>query len=479
MVVMAGICAGLLFSTVAAPPIASRPAESPLRSQSPAAAVSLPAAIALAKDHDPDLRYLRELHAAERYRIAEQYRAAFPRVRVSYSHSDTVQYGGADTRIRRVGIGLEQLLYNGGRTRRAVRLARTERDLRRITVEQHEREIEMTVIRAYLQAIGLARRIQISRQNLAIAEAQLQVGEKEHLLARTTELSLRELRLAVLDQELALRQLRVERDTALKRLTRLIHAPGETPPLPILLQGELDLAYTGILSQNLAQAGKAGALQDTRRYAEQQAFLDRAVTQEQIARRGILPRVTADGELSISGREFPLNEPGFSLGVRIELTPAYGSASLRGNVGSPSAHARTRSAETQFAPVERLERLYSTAGARSERLRAEAAFAHFDRALAGELQHELDEIALLRSQAALLRSRISAQQDRVHIVSTQVDIGEIPRLQVLKAVSELNVLENSLADHIVRLFERELALLDIIGADIESRFAAIIEERAK
>ena len=474
MVTILSALAALALTAVHPQPLSSTPRR--FSRYSDEQSISLATAITRAKENDSELRFLRERYALERFHLAEQYRRVLPRVHLSYTHSDTVQYGGPDNRSRRLAFGVEQLLYDGGRTRRAFRIARIDRELRRITTEQRKRALKTEVTRAYLHVLGLARRVELSRQNLEIGLGQLQVAEQEYLLGRMTNLSLTEVRLAVQEQELAVRQLTVQHAAARRTLSRLIHAPGARESQELKPRGSLDLGYTGSMSRDSLNRYVVEAARSSEGYEEHTARIARALTQEQIARRGVLPRLTADGELSVSGREFPLDEPAFSVGLRVELIPAYSGASLQSSAGSPRPETRSRTASLAVTPVERLDRLYHTGQARNDRLRAEAEFARFDAATVDDISRQLGEIEALRDHAAVLRERIAAKRERMTVVSTQVELGERPRLDVLRAVSELNELENTLADLVVSLFERELALMDAIGADGDPQIDAIVPE---
>ncbi len=442
-----------------------------------AGSISLEEAITRTAEHDPELRYLQELYAIERYRAAAAYRGVFPRVRISYSHSDTVHYNQLDTRVRRAAVGVEQLLYDGGRTRRSFALLRSRRELRRIAVEERKRELETGVTGSYVAVLGLRRQIDIRSRTLALAQAQLEVARRERALERTTGLSIRRIELVVGEQELEIHELQLAHTAALQRFAALLYPPGEVPVRPLYPAGALNLRYNGTLSERTTPQEALRLWSHSRGRTEQLLRLEKGETRDQIARRGVLPRVTADGEVSMSGREFPLDQPGFSLGVRLELSPLWSSTSFRGAVSSPYADARTRAAETELVPGDRLDHRYDRAHARSARREAEARVARFESSSAAGVVHAFDEIAIAREQASLMRRRIALKREGIAIADLRAELGEISRLELLEEIVELTALENELARRLVRLHEREIALLHTVGLDLDQTTAAIIEIR--
>lgn len=432
--------------------------------------IDLTRAVALAQDNDPDLQYLRSLHAADRYRVADRYRAAFPRLSLSYAHSDTVAYASPDNRSRRASIGVEQLLYDGGRTRRAIRIARTDRDLRGLAAEKREREIAHTVTRSYLQVLALRQRVEISESTLEISRAHLEIGRTRHALEQTTSLSLRELELNLQSQELDLLELQLEHVAASRRFARLID-PLNEQRYP---EGRLNIEYSGLPYEMLRSIRPADGVSRSRAYAEQRAYLRQAVQREQVARRGFLPRVSLEGELSATGNEFPLDRPGFSIGVRVQLAPVLGSASVAGSVGSPYPDARTRTVESSMVPLERLTNLYSVADARSERLRAEASYTRHRDTEISDLSLAIEDIGRRREHIALLRRRIATQRERIAISELRAELGELTRLDLLEQIEQLNALESRLADGVVDLHERELSLLERTGFEYEPALSSKI-----
>jgi outer membrane protein len=107
---------------------------------------------------------------------------------VSYSRNNDVfdrVYGGLSENYRlNAGVALSYNLFDGGLRRASVRRARSSVESARLSLEQQERDLALSVETTYLELVRLARILEIARRTSELAAEDLRLAEERYRVGK-------------------------------------------------------------------------------------------------------------------------------------------------------------------------------------------------------------------------------------------------------------------------------------------------------
>ena len=111
--------------------------------------IGLETAIGDALRNCKELEYARYDQRLAAARLKAGVRQFLPAVQIGYTASDSVTYDSADSRIRKLSLGLKQLLFDGGRLGRERKNQKEELALNEIVLRGTTEELILSVIDVY------------------------------------------------------------------------------------------------------------------------------------------------------------------------------------------------------------------------------------------------------------------------------------------------------------------------------------------
>jgi len=232
-------------------PAAGQPAGAPVR-------LSIEDAIARAIPASEPVASARAGYESARYQIDAAWSGLLPQVDLNASYTRTLKtefagvftdlpmegtqslpFGQADT--WRAGMTIVQSIYDGGRTRASVALARSGAAISRLGVDSTQTQAVFAVAQSYYDAVLAVRQVEIAEQTLEQAEESLQQTIISNQQGVLPEFDVLRAEVARDNQRTLLIQFRAERDVAFIRLKRLV---GVAPPTSLELTSPLELPAT-------------------------------------------------------------------------------------------------------------------------------------------------------------------------------------------------------------------------------------------
>lgn len=469
-----GLCGAGLGGLWADPPaVSGAPAGKAARSGAQAlaaAALDIDTAVQLAVGSSDELRfaYLERNLAAERTRLSV--RSFLPAVTLGYAQNQTVAYGGPDSRLRRLSVGLQQTLFARGIRVQQYRLRTVELGLQSRALAQARAGLVLEVINLYLAALKLRLQRGILEDSHRNALSQLAVAAEELRLGEITELAYLELTVAAKDLELELARMRQAEERAAFELRRALGLE-EDPEV----SGTINENYQGLLEDREPAWYVAACLSRNLELHRKQAELYGLRGQLAQSKASWLPGIVARLDLSMAGEQFPLTEPGFSLGLDFELAPPLLPAAGGVTAGTSGTRERsvgmTGSFEVGGNVEELLARRLSTLKLDQARGQLDALKRELEFAVREQLQarqHQLEALKLLRQKQGI------AERGQ-GIRSLMVELGELTRLEFVEGETALARLRIEILTGVVELFNREVALLEQCGLPgLETSHRAIV-----
>lgn len=279
-------------------------------------------AISLALENSQDQHY-QQMMALEQMRNATlSVKDFLPQFGVSYSESDAVNVGQVDSRSKSLQFTVRQLIFDGGQAWNQYQLDKIGSLFNYEASLQSLEEFKGGILDGYQGIVMQQRVVDIKKRLKEAGFARLAVLAKELELGLAREIDyldyLISCRKLEQEEELAQEALEIQVESFRQSLglaygTRLIvenhgekrDEAGELEKIyPVFPHFEKILALTVSYSPALRQ---------------QKLEYEASVQQKKLASKWFVPNISLEGSMSLSGREFPLREPDFSLRIKVSF----------------------------------------------------------------------------------------------------------------------------------------------------------------
>jgi outer membrane protein TolC len=302
----------------------------------------------------------------------------------------------------------------------------------------------------------------VKAEALSQSRAQRDIARTERELGMIREVDLLDVELSVSNQEIDLQSTDAALLDAVYALKKSV---GLEPGQDIALEGSIDASYAGITigraTEDFVAIAQAGNL-DLQSAGYRVTQLE---TQLAMARNQYLPQVSANLSLSLSGNDFPLQTPAFTLGLDVSFPEPVAPVKASASGGATGASSSSRSASLTVDPFQSITAGLDQADARLQLEEAQAAL----RALTRDLRFQVGQlIATYRQHAARIELERQARgllQRKLAILAQQVASGSATRMDYLKQQTDAADQEVRLLSDILTLFRDERAIERLLGVE--------------
>jgi len=187
------------------------------------------------------------------------------------------------------------------------------------------------------------------------------------------------------------------------------------------------------------------------------------------ARCAWLPRMSTLVELSVTGEEFPLTDPGFSVGLNMDFSAPLVPLHTGIAAGSRGMEERSLGLSSSAEIGENLSGWQSPRIARIGLQKAETKMKRAQRTLEFSILQQLKGRSFLLDTLRLEEERLALQAQRRSIETLMLEIGEITRLEYLQSGIALARQRIDQLSLIVSLFQMEAVLLAESGSEMLER----------
>ena len=407
-------------------------------------------AIAIALQNSREQQY-QQMMVQEQMRNARlSVKDFLPQLGVSYSESDAVNVGRADSRSKSLQFSVSQLIFDGGQAWNQYQLDKIGSLFNYEASLQSLEEFKGGILDGYQGIVMQQKVVDIKKRLKEAGFARLAVLAKELELGLVREID-------YLDYLISCRKLEQEEELAQEALEIQVES----------FRQSLGLAYgTRLIVENHGEKrDEAGELEKiypvfphfekilalTVSYSpavrQQKLEYEASVQQKKLASKWFVPNISLEGSMSLSGREFPLREPDFSLRIKV---------SFDRNTLFPVSNTTSMGFDQQ--------RLRSLGNAASGNLNPQINYFS---------QKRLNSIALLQKQLSLETSEeklrdslrelllnfdnsyenylfskesLGIQQKKVEINWQKLENGEVTEMDYLQSLIELSSMEIQLVE---------------------------------
>jgi outer membrane protein TolC len=413
-----------------------------------------------------ELKFARLDYHYEIYRYDLSLRDFLPALTLGYTQDDAVAYYAPDSHLKELSVGIDQLLHAGGARIYERRILAEQLRIRSAMIEEMEKELRLEVMNRYVEIIKLGLQVAILGEGLSMARDQVLIAAEELKLGEITRLDYVDIELAVQDLEIELAVLEQEQDLLEFELKELLHIPMVNT---LELTGGINPDFRGMLPREDAQYYVDHALEHNLDLRKLSAEITAQSDAVKAARRSWLPRMSTQMELSVAGEDFPLTEPGFSVGVNLDFSTPLVPFRTGITAGTRRAEERSLGLSSSAELGENLLEWQSLRIARIGLQKTQTEMRTARRAVEHSIQQQIRRRSFFLETLRLEEKKLELQAQRRSIEALMLEIGEITRLEYLESGIELTRQRIDQLSRIVSLFQMEVLLLAQCGLELLER----------
>jgi len=390
-------------------------------------------------------------------------RSYFPRLSLIVSENDRLQQIGPDSFMKNYGLNLDQLIWDGGRTRMSRELERTELNLSSSKLERTASEIAESGIAAYRNVLSSRAILEIRMKALIVLEEQRRILNEEVQLGFALPVDLANADINLADAKLNIYSLQLDLTEMERQFIELLGLDA----LPVLTE-KVDINRS--ITLPVAAAAAALARERNPDLIEARFSITKKQAEVKYVSNSWIPTLRLAGNFGLSGQRFPLTHYNWSLGINIEFSGPWFQNRSGAQAGWEPPYDRTAMTQNSFTPLPdpaaaigknqaklalALEQeKYNTTLERIGRIAATA----------------IEKCALAEQKRILSLEAIKLGAERCRIEEIRLNLGQITRLKLMETLIEQTQKEIAAIEAATSLLEAERKLerfLDLRPGELE------------
>jgi len=387
-------------------------------------------------------------------------REFLPTVEIGYAGSDTVITGSPDSRSRSVSLTVRQPILSGTGAARRRRLASLELLLDRRNYEKLREEVLDQACRLFYRLALCMEKVKLQNDVYDLASQELEIAEARKEAGAITRMDLVEIQLEVRTLELEISTTALE----LQELEYLMRQSlGIALEETVQWEGAMDRDYAGVeLDRALADLCSL-ALANNLELRQRRLDLQKLLAE---SRAGLLlPRLDVEASFGVSGDSFPLQQPAYAMSLIVSFPTGMLPIDSSVSIGRQGTAARSLSASGSTAILQDitppLDRKLALLALEAERRRIE----ELTEEIVFSVRREVSRYHGLRQALELKREYRLLEDQKVQILEQQLELGEIKRIDLLKARTSCFRSEMELLEDVMAVLDSERTLERLLGME--------------
>ncbi|MDR2470889.1 MAG: TolC family protein [Treponema sp.] len=384
-------------------------------------------------------------------------RAFLPQISFQVSEDDRLSLTGADSFTKSYTLNMEQLLFDGGKTRSSRKMERAELILLADQIRRDEAAVAETALGAYRRILTSRMMVKIREEALQSLVEQRRIMKEELALGLVIPLDLVQADITVREAELELRFLVLQIENEEKRFAELLGL-DEMPELSERVDIHRTVSVPGAETIRRLALGRNTELRRMLHSISQRE------TGARLASRSWIPAIKATGSYSVSGQRYPLTRQSWTLGLQVQFASPWFSAGAGGNAGWEHPHDRTARAHASFSP---LPDPAAGMGAKQAELALALEEENYRRALANlgrEAEMETRNLRVARDRRLMALEALSLAAEKYRLCEVLLSLGKITRVELMEERLSYAAKETAAAEASAEMLEAERSLERLIDA---------------
>ncbi|MDR3020181.1 MAG: TolC family protein [Treponema sp.] len=387
-------------------------------------------------------------------------RSYFPRLSISASENDRLQQIGPDSFIKNYGIGLDQLVFDGGKTTMARNLERIELNIYSSNLNRMASEIGESAISAYRSVLSSRAILEIRKSALTVLEEQRRILNEEVLLGLALPVDLATADINLADTKLGILSIQLDLTEMEKQFAELLGL-NSLPELTEKVDVNQSLSFptsTSTVANTTATIVAALARERNPELVETRFSITKKQAELKYASNTWIPTLRLSGNFGLSGQDYPLTRYNWAIGLNIEFTSPWFQNQFGAQAGWEPPHDRTAMMQNNFTP---LPDPASGIGKNRARLALAIEQEKYNTIIEqlGRIAHNAIEKCALAEQKRILAFEAAALGvERCRIEEIRLELGQITRIKLMETLIEQTQREIAVIEAATALLEAEREL---------------------
>ena len=378
-------------------------------------------------------------------------RAYFPRMSISVSENDRLQQIGPDSFMKNFGIGLDQLIWDGGRTTMSRNLERMELNLASSQLDRMADEIAESAIAAYRNVLSSRAILEIRMTTLGILEEQRRVLNEEVILGLALAVDLAYADLSLADAKLNIYSLQLDIAEMERQFAEILGLDT----LPVLTE-RVDINRSSALPA--AAAASSLARERNPDLTSARFSITKKQAELKYASNSWIPSFRLTGNFGLTGQHYPLTRYNWSVGINIELTGPMIQSRIGIQAGWEPPYDRTATAQNSLTPLPDPAAQFGRNQARLALALEQEKYNTILERIGRMAVTAVEKCALAEQKRILALEAAALGNERCRIEEIRLDLGHITRLQLMETFIEQTQREIAAIEAATALLEAEREL---------------------
>jgi outer membrane protein TolC len=409
----------------------------------------------LAAAASTELRNRRAQQALREGAWTLSFRAFLPQVSFTVSEDERLSLISADSFTKTYSINMEQLLFDGGRTRTARNVERAELALLAGELKRNESELVEAALTAYRRILLSRMIITIREEALITLHEQRRILAEELALGMVIPLDIVHAEITVKEAELELQSMKIQLEEQEKQFAELLGL--ETmPELSQQINIHRSPAIPDFDEVHRTALGRNPAL------ARVLHSIGQKETEAKFASRTWIPTVKAQGTYSLSGQQYPLTRQSWTVGFSLNFASPWFNAGTGGSMGWEPPYDKTARLQSSLTPIpdpaSGLSAKQANLALALERENYQQALDRMGRMAA----LEVNNLRLSEQRRTLAVESLKLGKEKYRLSEVLLSLGRITRIELMEERLEYAKKESAAAETAVAVMEAERSLEQFI-----------------
>ena len=389
-------------------------------------------------------------------------RAYLPKLVLSAAEDDRLSQISTDSFQKTYTIGIDQLLWDGGRTTTARDIEKVELAVLAVELERKGRAIASAALQAYRSVLTARALLEIRESSWESLKEQRRILAEEVDRGLALKIDLVKADIAVSEALIAIMTLRIDLEESEQFLASALGLDS----LPALAE-KVDIYRSPVLPpveavRSLAYERHPDLVMSRQTIAKKQA-------EAHYSSLSWLPIFRLNAGLSLSGRDYPLTKSSWSVGLSIEFDSPWVSGSFSGSAGWDPPYDKTARTQASVTPVPNPAAGFTQKSAGVALILEREKYGDIIKRVDRNAAVVLDKCRLVNQRRELAVESIKLSREQLVLTELRLNLGLATRVDLMEARIELAGREAAAVEAAIAVIEaeRELELfLDIIPGSL-------------
>jgi outer membrane protein TolC len=378
-------------------------------------------------------------------------RSYFPSVSFNAGEDDRLSVYSADSFQKNYSLSVEQLLFDGGQLLKSRKIEKEKISLSISQLKIAENEIYESAISSYRQILASREILEIRKRGLKSMEEQRKIMNVQYELGMSLASSLTEADINIADTKIEILNVQLE----LKNLESQFCELLGLNKMPLLAE-KID----PLSSADLPDPFVVRSTVQSKNSELESARLSIMASEEglKLSISSWLPTLTANGTFAVSGKEYPLTNYNWSMGLSLKFATPLLSSNLSGSYGKEGRYTTNARANASAQVLPEPARMFSVREARIALEQERSNYTTLVERTTRNAELVLEKCKYSDEKRIIALQTAELATERLKLEKLRFDLGEITGLELIEIQNELtqkevNVVSSAIE---VRNLEREL-----------------------